>query len=311
MAFISKINLANLKRLWPAADQASRARTSGSACASCPCELRVLCWWVLGVASALTAPVTTAARAAHGVCASLATGTRRGCLPRHGGWCSVVPAQAATSPATSLLRLARRPLGVLRSPFAEGVSPSTAREAGKSHSAAWGRTVPWCAVRGVLAGDRSSAARPRQAPAARGVSTSAAVTAKSHPFDPSEAPHHYVWSSKMSVARVYADVNSKRPEEYWDYESLQVQWGCVGVAVLALHTRRVCTGAVVWVVASRARVIAMHAWCTVLVWGASYPCVGAPMALCFGPVAMRTAVGTTCLLTGLRLCMCRPVSPRQ
>ena len=31
----------------------------------------------------------------------------------------------------------------------------------------------------------------------------------------------------MSVARVYADVNSKRPEEYWDYESLQVQWGCV------------------------------------------------------------------------------------
>ena len=29
----------------------------------------------------------------------------------------------------------------------------------------------------------------------------------------------------MSVARVYADVNSKRPEEYWDYESLQVQWG--------------------------------------------------------------------------------------
>lgn len=29
----------------------------------------------------------------------------------------------------------------------------------------------------------------------------------------------------MSVARVYADVNSKRPEEYWDYESLQVKWG--------------------------------------------------------------------------------------
>eukprot|EP00898_Chlorokybus_atmophyticus_P005693 jgi/Chlat1/6124/Chrsp409S05666 len=26
-------------------------------------------------------------------------------------------------------------------------------------------------------------------------------------------------------ARVYADVNTKRPKEYWDYESLQVQWG--------------------------------------------------------------------------------------
>lgn len=32
---------------------------------------------------------------------------------------------------------------------------------------------------------------------------------------------------KMSRARVYTDVNSKRPEEYWDYESLTVQWGCV------------------------------------------------------------------------------------
>mmetsp|Transcript_33704 Transcript_33704/g.41457 ORF Transcript_33704/g.41457 Transcript_33704/m.41457 type:complete len:337 (-) Transcript_33704:1815-2825(-) len=31
----------------------------------------------------------------------------------------------------------------------------------------------------------------------------------------------------MSVARVYADVNVHRPREYWDYESLQVQWGGV------------------------------------------------------------------------------------
>jgi len=29
------------------------------------------------------------------------------------------------------------------------------------------------------------------------------------------------------VARVYADVNVHRPREYWDYESLQVQWGGV------------------------------------------------------------------------------------
>ena len=48
------------------------------------------------------------------------------------------------------------------------------------------------------------------------------------PFtDPSEAPHHYVWSTKMSRARVYADVNVRRPREYWDYESLSVNWGCV------------------------------------------------------------------------------------
>jgi hypothetical protein len=29
----------------------------------------------------------------------------------------------------------------------------------------------------------------------------------------------------MSQARVYADVNVKRPREYWDYESLVVNWG--------------------------------------------------------------------------------------
>lgn len=29
----------------------------------------------------------------------------------------------------------------------------------------------------------------------------------------------------MSKARVYTDVNVIRPKEYWDYESLTVQWG--------------------------------------------------------------------------------------
>jgi len=29
----------------------------------------------------------------------------------------------------------------------------------------------------------------------------------------------------MSKARVYADINVVRPKEYWDYESLTVQWG--------------------------------------------------------------------------------------
>lgn len=29
----------------------------------------------------------------------------------------------------------------------------------------------------------------------------------------------------MSKARVYADVNIKRPREYWDYESLSINWG--------------------------------------------------------------------------------------
>jgi hypothetical protein len=29
----------------------------------------------------------------------------------------------------------------------------------------------------------------------------------------------------MSKARVYSDVNVQRPKDYWDYESLTVQWG--------------------------------------------------------------------------------------
>jgi hypothetical protein len=29
----------------------------------------------------------------------------------------------------------------------------------------------------------------------------------------------------MSVARVYANVNTVRPKEYWDYESLAITWG--------------------------------------------------------------------------------------
>jgi casein kinase II subunit alpha len=29
----------------------------------------------------------------------------------------------------------------------------------------------------------------------------------------------------MSRAKVHADVNVIRPKEYWDYESLQIEWG--------------------------------------------------------------------------------------
>lgn len=29
----------------------------------------------------------------------------------------------------------------------------------------------------------------------------------------------------LPVSRVYADVNVRRPREYWDYESLVVNWG--------------------------------------------------------------------------------------
>ena len=31
--------------------------------------------------------------------------------------------------------------------------------------------------------------------------------------------------SVTSIARVYADVNSKKPRDYWDYENFEIQWG--------------------------------------------------------------------------------------
>lgn len=38
-------------------------------------------------------------------------------------------------------------------------------------------------------------------------------------------PKEKIWSFAMSQSRVYADVNVQRPRDYWDYESLTVQWG--------------------------------------------------------------------------------------
>jgi len=37
-----------------------------------------------------------------------------------------------------------------------------------------------------------------------------------------------------SLARVYQNANQERPREYWDYEALTVEWGCV----VALATDR-------------------------------------------------------------------------
>lgn len=44
-----------------------------------------------------------------------------------------------------------------------------------------------------------------------------------------------------SISRVYADVNDKRPPEYWDYESLNVQVGTSGLtASMTLKTAPRC-----------------------------------------------------------------------
>lgn len=42
---------------------------------------------------------------------------------------------------------------------------------------------------------------------------------------PDSGPCNNFDSFVMSKARVYTDINVVRPREYWDYESLAVQWG--------------------------------------------------------------------------------------
>ena len=32
-------------------------------------------------------------------------------------------------------------------------------------------------------------------------------------------------SMSLSTSRVYADVNTQRPKDYWDYENMNIQWG--------------------------------------------------------------------------------------
>lgn len=140
--------------------------------------------------------VTTAWRSA--VCCA-----RHLCRPRSSGQATSLPRPVGIHPLPSgarLKALCTRSVLQLRDQL---LPPSV-----------WTRSVQTCTQPAPCQRSRISAARQ-------------ASSSKAHPFDPSEAPHHYVWSNKMSVARVYADVNSKRPEEYWDYESLQVQWGCV------------------------------------------------------------------------------------
>ena len=39
----------------------------------------------------------------------------------------------------------------------------------------------------------------------------------------------------MSRARVYADVNVTRPKDYWDYETLSIQWGWAAQRRCSLH----------------------------------------------------------------------------
>ena len=80
----------------------------------------------------------------------------------------------------------------------------------------------------------------------------------------------------QSRARVYADVNVTRPREYWDYETLSIQWGCAGPACIGAPrpARRssACPVASAWTITT---VIKRSAWVQLalpLAFGSPGPC---------------------------------------
>lgn len=47
--------------------------------------------------------------------------------------------------------------------------------------------------------------------------------------------HGLVTMAVPSRSRVYSDVNSHKPREYWDYESYVVDWGYVNMSINLVH----------------------------------------------------------------------------
>jgi hypothetical protein len=122
-------------------------------------------------------------------------------------WASAAPV-APTRPPAASVSSAPHSASLGASPSSSpSLPPSTGAHAQHLHAAA-------------AAAAAAKQPHPEPPPPGRIIDTSGA-----RPQDPSEAPHYYVWSSTMSRARVYADVNVRRPREYWDYESLVVNWG--------------------------------------------------------------------------------------
>lgn len=44
----------------------------------------------------------------------------------------------------------------------------------------------------------------------------------------------------QSIAKCYADANTKEPSSYWDYDALQVQWRLVDLFILFQKTLLMC-----------------------------------------------------------------------
>lgn len=63
----------------------------------------------------------------------------------------------------------------------------------------------------------------RSAPPTHALPSHPSIVPLPHACVPALSP----FPTGMSRAKVYADVNVKRPREYWDYENLTITWGCV------------------------------------------------------------------------------------
>jgi hypothetical protein len=92
---------------------------------------------------------------------------------------------------------------------------------------------------GVCARARAVCVKQRQIPRLWAFGNSGCVFRRAAPprisFSSSQ-----VWSRRMSRARVYADVNTRRPASYSDYESLNITWGCVTPTPPPPHAQTVC-----------------------------------------------------------------------
>jgi len=151
--------------------------------------------------------------------------------------------RATAERARAAVRAARSLKGLLRaaaaSPSTPPNSPARPRRGFMAWCALRSRVVPLpasaatAAPQGLLLRFLLSTAAPRHAhhhrrrrlaPTAYAAAAAAASEAPL-PMMPrfGRATRHP--GAAASVARVYADANAQRPKEYWDYESLDIQWG--------------------------------------------------------------------------------------
>ena len=117
------------------------------------------------------------------------------------------PCSRAVPRPGAFVSISQRTAWLLPRPFLRGGAPAAAAAS--------------VAARTPSAGSSSSGAR-QSAGMAAVTRTASGPSATSMTPNPPAAT-----GAGMSVARVYADANQRRPREYWDYENIGIEWGYV------------------------------------------------------------------------------------